>query len=297
MKSLIQDAITRRNTLQLSPHHNSFRLIDGFGDRLADLYLDQFSDHWLLSSKDGMLSEEFVDALKEFEKNIYWKKLDQHEKDSPSLLCGEEVTAPFTGKENGLNYELSFQSGYSQGIFLDQRENRARVNEWCAPDQRILNTFSYTGAFSVAAASAGATTTTLDLSQPYLEWAKRNMEHNDISPQDHYFCKGDTFHWLQRFAKSGRTFHGVILDPPTFSRDAKGKVFRVEKDYHRLVSLATKVLEPGGWILACSNCRKLSEYLFEEQILKGAGTCQLEHFPMPSEYSEEPYLKSTLIRL
>jgi len=296
VKSLIQDAIDLRSTLQSLSEHDSYRLIDGFGDRLGDLYLDQLADHWLLSTKDGMLPEELVETLKSFNKTVYWKKLDQHEKESPTLLCGDEISSPFLGKENNLNFELSFQSGYSQGLFLDQRENRARVKEWCQPEQRILNTFAYTGAFSVAAASAGATTTTLDLSQPYLDWAKRNMKQNEISPEEHYFCKGDTFHWLQRFAKSGRTFHGIILDPPTFSRDAKGKVFKVEKGYHKLVSLASKLVEPDGWILACTNCRKLPEYQFEEQILKGAGECYLEHFPMPPEYSEEQYLKSTLIR-
>jgi len=276
---------------------DSIRLFDGYGDGISDIYLDQLGEHWLLSTREGILPENIVNTLKSFGKTVYWKRLDQHDKDSPTLLCGSPTNERFLGRENGLNYELSFESGYSQGLFLDQRENRARVMELVEGGDRILNTFAYTGAFSVAAASAGATTTTLDLSQPYLTWAKRNLALNNIDPEEHYFCKGDTFHWLQRFAKQGKQFHGIILDPPTFSRDAKGKVFRVESDYHRLAELAASVLMVDGWILACTNCRKLSSWEFEEQLLKGIPSGKLEELAMPPEYTEEPYLKSYLIRL
>ncbi len=294
---LFQKQISERAPY-LNADTNSIRLFDGSGDGLLETYLDQLGEHWLLSTHDGLVDESLRRALSQFDKSVYWKKLDQHEKESPSLLCGDPVEEDFIGRENGLNYKLSFDSGYSQGLFLDQRENRARVMEMVEPGQKVLNTFAYTGAFSVAAASAGATTTTLDLSQPYLNWAKENMELNSIDPTEHYFCKGDTFHWLGRFAKSGKQFDGVILDPPTFSRDSKGKVFRVEKDYHRLVKLACELLTPGGWILACTNCRKLPAWEFEEQLIKGAGEgASLEALPMPPEYTEAEYLKSYLVRL
>lgn len=297
MNSLLTKAINQRTPL-LTEETNSLRLFDGAGDGMLDVYLDQLGPHWLLSTKDGVLEENVTQALANTGKSVYWKKLDNHEKESPTHLAGPTVDEDFIGRENGLDYKLSFHSGYSQGIFLDQRENRARVKALSAPGKRVLNTFAYTGAFSVAAASAGAITTTLDLSQPYLSWAKENMKLNGLDPEEHYFCKGDTFHWLQRFAKSGRTFDGIILDPPTFSRDAKGNVFRVEKDYHRLVKLAGNVLAPGGWILACTNCRKLASWSFEEQLLKGLGDkASLEALPMPTEYTDEQYLKSYLIRL
>ncbi len=296
MKNLIQKSIAKREVLIEDSFTDSFRLVDGAGDQLPDVYLDQLGDNWLLSTKDGLISEELREALLSFQKTIYWKKLDQHDKQSPSLLGGQEVEDQFLVMENALRYELSFQSGYSQGIFLDQRENRQRVKEWVSSGDKILNTFAYTGPFSIAAASAGAVTTTLDLSQTYLDWAKRNMQPNGFSPEDHYFCKGDTFHWLTRFGKSGRTFEGVILDPPTFSRDQKGKPFKVEKDYHKLIKLSKSLLSQKGWILACTNCKKLPEWQFEEQILKGLGedasNYELQSYEMPFEYSEEPYLKT-----
>lgn len=298
MYSLFKKAIEKRSSLLVSGKTNSMRLFDGAGDGASGIYLDQLGDYWLLSTLSGELDSELVESLKRFHKTVYWKKLDQHEKDAPILLCGDPAPETFIGKENGIDYELSFQSGHSQGLFLDQRENRMRLTERLQPGQRILNTFAYTGGFSVVGASVGVITTTLDLSQPYLDWAKRNMSLNDLNPNEHYFCKGDTFQWLRRFAKSGRTFDGVILDPPTFSRDAKGKVFRVEQDYHRLIRLASGVLSPNGWILACTNCRKLSEWQFEEQIKRGLTTpASLTAYQMPLEYSEDQYLKSYLIEI
>jgi 23S rRNA (cytosine1962-C5)-methyltransferase len=199
----------------------------------------------------------------------------------------------FTGLENGLKCRLSFQSGYSQGIFIDQRDNRASLRKMLLPGQTVLNTFAYTGFFSIAAAAAGAVTSTLDLSQVYLDWARANFRLNEMSPEDHYFCKGDTFHWLRRFARQGRKFDFIILDPPTFSRDDKGKVFRVEKDYGGLFDLAAKCVNPGGRILACTNYRAMSTGEFKSQ-LKGA---DLDDVEMPSDFTDTPYLKSVWARL
>jgi hypothetical protein len=127
---------------------------------------------------------------------------------------------------------------------------------------------------------AGAETTTLDLSQPYLDWAKRNFTHNSLDPAAHHFCKGDTFHWLRRFAKQGRTFDGIVLDPPTFSRDEKGRVFRVEKDFGELAALASDILEPDGWLLCSTNCRNLGLNDFQKQLRPLVkAMCQLEDRP------------------
>jgi 23S rRNA (cytosine1962-C5)-methyltransferase len=161
------------------------------------------------------------------------------------------------------------------------------------PGMKLLNTFAYTGAFSVAAAASGAETTTLDLSQPYLDWAKRNFIHNHLDPAAHHFCKGDTFHWLRRFAKQGRRFDGIVLDPPTFSRDEKGKVFRVEENFGELAALAAEILAPDGWLLCCTNFRALPPAAFERQLLRAMPRhVQAIHSPMPSDFTDEAYLKT-----
>ena len=289
-------AIAARQHL-LSTETDALRLFDGGGDGLDDTFLETFAGRWVVSTRDNRISDDVREFLEGSGNTVYWKRLDQQQKEDPVLLCGVPQLEPFVARESGVNYKISFQSGYSQGIFLDQRENRKRVRQHCQPGQKILNTFAYTGAFSVCAALSGAQTTTLDLSQPYLDWAKQNLIENGLNPDDHYFCKGDTFHWLKRFAKQGRKFDGIILDPPTFSRDDKGKVFRVESHYDKLVELAASCIAPGGWILASTNCRKLSHDDYHALVKRGLSTpATIKSLPMPEEYPGESYLKSLWIQ-
>lgn len=292
MRELLEAAVARRASL-VTEETNAVRLIDGAGDGLPGLFLESFAGRWLLSTTAQSIPPAVRDWLRDCGVPCYWKRLDQHQKESPAHLSGAEVFAPFLIRENGICYEISFQSGYSQGIFLDQRDNRAEVRHRMRPGLKLLNTFAYTGAFSVAAAIADAETTTLDLSQTYLDWAKRNLCHNSIDPAAYHFCKGDTFHWLRRFARQGRRFDGIVLDPPTFSRDENGKVFRVENDFGELAALAAQVLSPDGWLLCCTNFRGMTSIEFERQIRsKLPRPMTARHAPMPEDFTDRAYLKS-----
>ena len=292
MHEAIEMALARRAPLR-SEATDALRLVDGAGDGMPGVVLETFAGRLLLSTTGARIPAGVRAWLEERGECVYWKRLDQHQKESPVHLCGASQNAPFAILENGSRFEISFQSGYSQGIFLDQRDNRAEVARRMRPGLKLLNTFAYTGAFSVAAAMSGAVTTTLDLSQPYLDWAKRNFALNGIDPAAHHFCKGDTFHWLRRFAKQGRRFDGIVLDPPTFSRDEKGKVFRVEEDFGELAALAAAILAPGGWMLCCTNFRGIPPRAFERQLLGALPrTMKASHSPMPPDFTDEPYLKS-----
>ena len=296
MLSLFQNAVAKRSGL-LDSSTNAIRLIDGSGDGLPGLILETYADRWLVSTTGDQLAPPVREWLRDQGVSCYWKRLDQHQKESPAHLSGAEVREPFLILENGIAFEISFQSGYSQGIFLDQRDNRAEVRRLMTPGLRLLNTFAYTGAFSVAAAMAGAETTTLDLSQPYLDWAKRNFTHNHLDPAVHHFCKGDTFHWLRRFAKQGRTFDGIVLDPPTFSRDEKGKVFRVEENFGELAALAAELLTPEGWLLCSTNCRNLGLNDFQKQLRNAIRRPMGPRLSaMPPDFTDEPYLKSVWLK-
>ncbi len=165
MDKLFNTAISKRMHL-LNEETDALRLSDGVGDGLEDTFLETFCDQWVISTRDKMLPRDVEMFLRSSGKTVYWKRLDQHQKEDPKHLCGPTQDEAFIAKESGVNYRISFQSGYSQGLFLDQRDNRVRVREAVKPSDAILNTFAYTGAFSVCAALAGATTTTLDLSPP-----------------------------------------------------------------------------------------------------------------------------------
>lgn len=298
IKDKLQTAISRRAPL-LGKDTDAMRLVDGEGDGIPGFYLDTLAGRWLASTTSGKLEpglRAWLEEQGEQGQTVYWKQLDQHDKTSPAHLAGPVQDGAFVITESGVEYRVDFQSGYSQGIFLDQRINRQRVRELSREGDRVLNTFAYTGAFSVCAALGGATTTTLDLSQVYLDWARENFSLNGLKPDDHYFCKGDTFHWLGRFARQGRAFEGIILDPPTFSRDDKGKVFRVEKDYGRLVELASACLAPKGWMLCCTNCRKLELEVFMETVRQAVPGARVSSQSMPEEYTAPAYLKSVWVR-
>ena len=300
LEARLARALARRAELMEDPSTDAFRLVDDEGDEFPDVTVDQFADVWLVATRDGFLPSIF-EAPRDDVRALYWKRLDRDVKESPQQVWGEKVEDAFLIRENGMSFEVSMEAGYSQGIFLDQRENRARVRARVGPGQRVLNTFSYTGAFSVAAAYGQAITTSLDLSNPYLAWGKRNLQANGIDPQNHYFCRGDAMEWMKRFSKQGRKFAGVILDPPTFSR-SDAAVFRAQKDYNHLVEIAAAITEPGGWILATCNDRGLEHGRFEELVRDGMRLSRqaiagLEHTYMPPDFTGEDYLKSIWIDL
>ena len=122
----LETAIAKRKHL-LTEQTNALRLVDGAGDNIPNVILETFADHWLVSTTGDPLAKDVLEWLQGQNKSTYWKRLDQHQKQSPTHLCGPEQNVPFLAKENGVQFEISFQSGYSQGIFLDQRDNRAEV--------------------------------------------------------------------------------------------------------------------------------------------------------------------------
>lgn len=291
--NILEERIQQR-AAQLPPQTNAYRVADG--SPWPDIFIDSLSDRLLVSLRNTTLPRGLKDLLTATNRPVYLKRLDNDIKEAPKHICGPLVEPRFIIQENGVRYIMDMDAGYSQGIFLDQRDNRATVHSRCHKGMRLLNTFSYTGAFSVCAALAGATTTTLDLAQPCLTWCRENMELNGIDPTQHFFCKGDTLHWLARFARQGRVFDAIVLDPPTFSRDAKGHIWRVEKDYGKLVAKALACLAPGGWMLCTTNCRKVSTADFRKLVASGAPNAQLSTSPMTFDFDGEQYLKTIWVQ-
>lgn len=197
---------------------------------------------------------------------LYGKALADTESDRhpPQLLQGDPAQSPQTVvSENGTRYGLDFSASYSAGLFIDQRANRTLWKE--APPRRLLNCFAYTCSFSVIAASVGAETVSVDLSKKSLDRGRANFELNQIempaaveghAPR-HRFISDDVFGVLPYLKKRGETFDGIVLDPPTFARGTKRKVFRVETDFPLLLDLALDLASPHARLLLSTNCTRL----------------------------------------
>jgi 23S rRNA (cytosine1962-C5)-methyltransferase len=269
---------------------NACRIVDGIGDDLPDWVIDDFNGNWLLGLGPSLPMPNLDPALGY--RSLYGKVLRNEEKKSPIFLAGEPVKTRFLVQECGLNFWADFQAGYSQGIFLDQRRNRQLVKKSSA-GRSVLNTFAYTCAFGVAAAAGGASTVNVDLSRTYLDWGRENYLANGIDGKAHEFVYGDVFNWLKRFAKKGRRFDLVILDPPTFSRDRNGRVFRAETDYDELLELALSVSTKDGQLLCCTNSHRLPLTGFEKILrTKLPKSATVAHIRMPEDFPGSDYLKS-----
>jgi 23S rRNA (cytosine1962-C5)-methyltransferase len=308
---------------------NALRLIHGASDGWPGWYVEQLGD-FLLSQSEAVLTPAQRCLLESrptpHTPRLYHKILTRQVRrttiteTSPQCVTGQPAPERFSIRENGVKFEMSFAEGYSVGLFLDQRDNRRRFltghvaagfelypgSATTGAKPEVLNTFAYTCGFSVAAALGGARTTSLDLSKKYLEWGKRNFALNQLDPAQHDFIYGDTFDWLRRFAKKGRAFDVVVLDPPTFSQSKESGVFRAEKDYGKLVVAALAVLKPNGVLLASTNAAELPPEKFLDQITSaarqvGRKIVQQHYVPQPPDFpisrDEPAYLKTVWLRL
>lgn len=227
-------------------------------------WVERFGAACLISYTAGMplgLIEKILRSSEPPVEAIYARRLVQgpNETDAPMRVWSgaSDTEARFLVKEAGLRYEVDFSVGYSCGLFLDQRKNRARVRS--LKPGRVLNCFSFTCSFSVCGASAGAHTTSLDLSKQSLLRGRRNFAVNELTEAGHRFLADDVFDVLPRLARRGETFDVIILDPPTFSRGRGGRVFRVENDLSSLLDLALACATPTAHVLVSTNCARISD--------------------------------------
>jgi 23S rRNA (cytosine1962-C5)-methyltransferase len=283
-------AAHQRREKTLPPGTDAFRLVDGRGDQLDGITIDVFAGRWLVQTRPGFRLPSFPPDLGY--RSLYHKLLSPEEREAPAYVAGEPLTGPFLVQENGCKFWIDFQAGYSQGLFLDQRDNRSELRRRSA-GRVVLNTFAYTCGFGVAAALGGGLTVNLDLSRNYLDWGKRNYSANGIDPAAHDFIYGDAFDWLRRFNRRERRFDVVVLDPPTFSRDRRSHVFRLEHDYGSLVELACGVLNPGGTLLCCANTHRLPSAHFRA-LLRAVlpPSAKLTPRRMPADFPGSDYLKT-----
>jgi len=171
--------------------------------------------------------------------------------------------------ENGLAFGADLRRGQKGGLFLDQRDNRARVRA-LARDRRVLNLFGYTGAFSVYAAAGGArATTTVDVAAPAIAAARRNFERNGLPLAEARFAAEDAFAFLTRTAAAGERFDLVISDPPSFASSRRALETGLGA-YRRLHRLCAAVTAPGGVLCAASCSSHVARAAFLATVRDGA---------------------------
>lgn len=206
------------------------------------------------------------------------------ERVTPVLLSGDAALPLATVvRENGVAYGLDFGAGYSAGLFLDQRANRAFLRR--SGPRRVLNTFAYTCSFSVVAALAGASTVSVDLSKKSLDRGRANFALNGLEVAGHKFMADSVLDVLPRLARRGERFDAIILDPPTFSRDHEGTAFQVERDFEPLLLAALEVAAPAAHVLLSTNCTRL-----DRRALEAIGRFALKATRRAGSFHSEPAL-------
>ncbi len=162
-------------------------------------------------------------------------------------------------EEGGLRFSVNLSDYLDTGLFLDHRMTRQMVADIVAsqPGLSFLNLFSYTSSVSVYAASQGAVTTSVDMSNTYINWSKRNFELNDLDVRKHQFIKSDCIKWIKQALKKSHKYDLIFIDPPTFSNSKSMEhIFDVQKDHGFLIDSAIKLLTPDGEIIFSNNFRK-----------------------------------------
>ena len=185
-------------------------------------------------------------------------------------------------EEGGLRFEVNLFDYLDTGLFLDHRPMRARIRAQ-SRDARFLNLFCYTASASVYAAAGGAaTTTSVDLSATYLEWAARNFTLNGFSGSSHRLLQADVLAWLRH--ERGR-YDLIFVDPPTFSNSSRAEDFDVQRDHVELLALCRERLAPGGVILFSNNARR---FAFAGSTLEGLVAHDISAATIPFDFARNP---------
>ena len=238
---------------------------------VEDGWIERFGSDVLISYKKMVARQRLLEELRTWVDSIglpvrrvfaRFIPVKSERRESPVLVVGDPAESlQAVATEWYLRFCIDFATGYSPGLFLDQRENRRYIRH-IAP-RRMLNCFAYTCSFSVYAACSGASTLNIDLSKKYLSRGRENFALNNLPTLDHRFIADEVRSVLARLARRGEKFDAIILDPPTFSRSPKGKTFQVQHDFESLLVNALAVAERDAHVLVSTNCSVLSERALE----------------------------------
>jgi 23S rRNA (cytosine1962-C5)-methyltransferase len=263
-RARLAPALALRRTLGLADGASAYRLFNAEGDGLSGLTVDVYGEHAVVGALSRgllgharLLAQVALAALPEAGlplRGVVLKarlpgKGNQPERAKDDVV-GEAPPDKLVVRESGVPYEVHLRGGLNVGLFTDMREHRAGLARFVR-DKRVLNTFAYTGALSVAAARAGAAkVTSVDLASGPLAWARANFALSGLDADAHRWEVADVFKFLEAERAARATHDLVILDPPTVS-GARASLWAQKRDYPELIAAACAVLPEGGghlWI-------------------------------------------------
>jgi len=295
---------------------NAVRLVAAESDGLPGLIIDRYAD-WLVCQFLSAGSEFWKDTIVEILQELFpglsiYERSDVSVREKEGLpsrcgvLAGAEPPEHVEIEENGMRLLVDIKGGHKTGYYLDQRDSRAAVRNW-ANGRDVLNCFSYTGGFGVAALLGGAKhVTQIDSSEPALEIARQNAELNGLDPAASAYLCGDVFKELRKYRDSRRSFDLIILDPPKFI-ESRSQLDGGARGYKDINLLAFKLLRPGGLLFTFS-CSGLMEMPLFQKIVSDAALDagrngqilavlnQSPDHPIALNFPEGAYLKGLLCR-
>ncbi|MBP2621773.1 class I SAM-dependent rRNA methyltransferase [Streptococcus panodentis] len=292
-RGLFAQAKDRRSAYRQAAHTSAYRLFnqdgDGFGGFTVDLYNDfalfSWYNEFVYAIKEEILTafrDVFPEVAGAYEK-IRFKGLAYES----AHVYGAEAPDTFIVLENGVRYQVFLNDGLMTGIFLDQHDVRASLVDGLAAGKSLLNLFSYTAAFSAAAAMGGARqTVSVDLAKRSRELSEAHFRANGLALDQHQFVVMEAFDYFRYAKRHHLQYDVIVLDPPSFARNKK-QTFSVAKDYHRLIREALEILSPQGLLIVSTNAANLSKSKFKEEIEKGfagLGHRYLAEYGLPADF-------------
>lgn len=314
--SKIKQALEYRKEFISDASTTAFRILNGEGDGVGGLSIDFYEDYYLItwySAGIYAFKDVILEALKSCVKykGIYQKKRfdtkGMYLDDADDFVCGQRAPEPLVVKENGANFAVYLDDGAMVGVFLDQKNVRRTIRDKYAKGKTVLNTFSYTGAFSVFAALGGSvSTTSVDLAKRSLPKTSEQFEVNNIDLDTQEIIVEDVFNYFKYAVRKKLLFDMVILDPPSFARSKK-HTFSASKDYVNLLKEAIQITNKKGIIVASTNSANFSMMTFSDFIYKAFKDLKgkyevLEKFTLPKDFrvdakfKEGNYLKVVFIK-
>lgn len=318
VENVFQKAKNYRKSYFVDESTTAFRLFNGEGDGLGGLVIEYYGGFAVFTwynegiyAHQKMILDVFQEVFPEikgiYEKTRFPQSAQADTESKRSYVSGEEAPEPLLIVENGVTYATHLDEGNMTGIFLDQRHVRRTLMEEYSAGKTILNLFSYTGAFSVAAAMGGAVKTiSVDVANRSKDSTKENFAVNGLSTEAHEIRVMDVFDYVQYALRHKLTFDVIVSDPPTFARSKK-RTFNVEKDYQELVEQYIDLTPDDGVLILSANTWAMSKRDFKNKIeaafLAKNQNFTIEEqfgipedFPVLSDYPESDYLKVFIVR-